>query len=66
MPPTHLAQSAKAIRGRYLTSREREDIALELVKGTGIRAIVLALLLFAGLICLRSSDSAVGRRNPDL
>jgi IS30 family transposase len=39
MPPTHLAPSAKPMSGRYLTFQEREDIALELAKGTGIRAI---------------------------
>jgi IS30 family transposase len=39
MPPTHLAPWAKPPTGRYLSFREREDIALELAKGTGIRAI---------------------------
>jgi IS30 family transposase len=39
MPPTHLAPWAKLPSGRYLSFREREDIALELAKGTGIRAI---------------------------
>lgn len=43
MPPTHLAPSAKAMKGRYLTFQEREDISLELAKGTGIRAIARKL-----------------------
>ena len=43
MPPTQLAPSAKPMRGRYLTFQEREDIALELAKGTGIRAIARKL-----------------------
>jgi IS30 family transposase len=43
MPPTHLAPSAKPISGRFLTFEEREDIALELAKGSGIRAIARKL-----------------------
>lgn len=43
MPPTHLAPWAEAQTGRYLSFQEREDIALELVKGTGIRAIARKL-----------------------
>ena len=39
MPPTHLAPWSKQLSGRYLSLTEREDIALELVKGTSIRAI---------------------------
>ena len=39
MPPTHLAPWSKPLSGRYLSFIEREDIALELVKGTSIRAI---------------------------
>ena len=39
MPPTHLAPWAKPPTGRYLSFREREDIALELAKGAGIRTI---------------------------
>ncbi len=39
MPPTHLAPSAKPKIGRYLTFSEREDIAIELAKGSGIRSI---------------------------
>ena len=43
MPPTHLAPWAKLPTGHYLSFREREDIALELAKGTGIRAIARKL-----------------------
>jgi IS30 family transposase len=43
MPPTHLALSAKPIIGRYLTFPEREDIAIELAKGSGIRSIARKL-----------------------
>jgi IS30 family transposase len=43
MPPTHLAPWAKPPSGRYLSFREREDIALELAKGIGIRAIARKL-----------------------
>lgn len=43
MPPTHLAPWAKPRTGRYLSFREREDIALELAKGTGIRTIARKL-----------------------
>lgn len=43
MPPTHLAPSAKPISGRFLTFEEREDIALELAKGSGIRVIARKL-----------------------
>ncbi|MGD9714994.1 MAG: IS30 family transposase [Thermomicrobiales bacterium] len=43
MPPTHLSASANLPSGRYLTFREREDIAIELVKGAGIRAIARKL-----------------------
>ncbi|QPB24846.1 IS30 family transposase (plasmid) [Rhizobium sp. 007] len=43
MPPTHLAPSAKAPGGRYLTFSEREDIAIEVAKGTCIRAIARKL-----------------------
>jgi hypothetical protein len=43
MPPTHLALSAKPIIGRYLTFAEREDIAIELAKGSGNRSIARKL-----------------------
>jgi hypothetical protein len=43
MPPTHLAPSAGPVIGRYLTFPEREDIAIELAKGSGIRSIALKL-----------------------
>jgi IS30 family transposase len=43
MPPTHLAPSAKPIIGRYLTFPEREEIAIELAKGSGIRFIARKL-----------------------
>lgn len=39
MPPTHLAPSATPSIERYLTFPEREDIAIEVGKGTGINAI---------------------------
>ena len=39
MPPTHLAPPAKPLGTRYLTFEEREDIAIALAKGTGVRAI---------------------------
>lgn len=43
MPPTHLSPSAKPLKSRNLTVREREDIALECARGTGIRAIARKL-----------------------
>jgi IS30 family transposase len=43
MPPTHLKHCAKPLSGRYLSFSEREDIAHELAKGTGIRAIACKL-----------------------
>ena len=43
MPPTHLAPWAKPPSGCYHSFQEREDIALEIVKGTGIRAIARKL-----------------------
>ena len=43
MAPTHLAPRAKPPSGRYLSFWEREDIALELAKGTGVRAIARKL-----------------------
>lgn len=43
MPPAHLAPWSKPLSGRYLSFREREDIALELAKGTGLRAIARKL-----------------------
>lgn len=39
MPPTHLAPSAWAPSVRFLTFREREEIAIELATGSSIRAI---------------------------
>jgi len=39
MPPTHMALWAKPRTGRYLSFSEREDIVIELVKGSGIRTI---------------------------
>lgn len=43
MPPTHVSPSAKPTIGRYLTFIEREDIAIEVAKGTGINAIARKL-----------------------
>lgn len=43
MPPTHLAPSAPVPTGRYLTFSEREEIAIELAKGTASRAIARKL-----------------------
>ena len=43
MPPTHLAVSANLPSGRYLSFREREDIAIELAKGSGVRTIARKL-----------------------
>jgi len=43
MPPTHLSPWAKPTIGRYLTFFEREDIAVEVAKGTGINAIARKL-----------------------
>jgi IS30 family transposase len=43
MPPTHLSPSAQLPIGRYLIFREREDIAIEVAKGTGINAIARKL-----------------------
>ncbi len=43
MPPTHLAPSAPALVNCNLTFSEREEIALECARGTGIRAIARKL-----------------------
>lgn len=43
MPPTHLALTAKPVGARYLTFEEREDIAIALAKGAGVRAIARTL-----------------------
>ncbi len=43
MPPTQLSPSAKPITSRSLTFQEREEIALERARGTGVRAIARKL-----------------------
>lgn len=43
MPPAYLSLSAKAISSRCLTIARREEIALELARGTAIRAIARKL-----------------------
>jgi IS30 family transposase len=43
MPPTIYAPSAKQSSGRYLTLHEREEIALLLAQGLGVRKIALRL-----------------------
>jgi IS30 family transposase len=43
MPPTHLAPSAPRPQGRNLSFAEREEIALECVRKTGVRAIARKL-----------------------
>jgi IS30 family transposase len=43
MPPSHLASSAPAPSGRYLSLTEREQIALSRVRGKGVREIAQQL-----------------------
>lgn len=43
MPPTHLAPSAPRPQGRKLSFAEREEIALECARKTGVRAIARKL-----------------------
>lgn len=43
MPPTHLSPSASLPKGRGLCIAEREEIALECARGTGVRAIARKL-----------------------
>ncbi len=43
MPPTHLAPSAPLPKNRSLSFAEREEIALECARGTGVRAIARKL-----------------------
>lgn len=43
MPPTHLAPSAPAPKRRSLSFSEREEIALEYARGSGVRAIARKL-----------------------
>ena len=43
MAPSHLAPSAKALSGRYLSFAEREEIALLLAGGRGVREIARQL-----------------------
>ena len=43
MPPTHMSPRAKPPSGRYLSFGEREDIALEIARGSSIRAIARKL-----------------------
>ena len=50
MPPSHLAPSAMSLTSRKLTFSEREEIALECAKGTGVRAIARKLSRFPSTI----------------
>jgi hypothetical protein len=50
MPPSHLAPSAMSLTSRKLTFSEREEIALECAKGTGVRAIARKLSRSPGTI----------------
>lgn len=43
MPPTHLSPAAASLTSRNLTFREREEIALECTRGTGVRVIARKL-----------------------
>jgi len=43
VPPTHLAPSAPLPKNRSLSFAEREEIALECARGTGVRAIARKL-----------------------
>jgi IS30 family transposase len=43
MPPTHLAASAPLLKSRNLSFAEREEIALECARDTGVRAIARKL-----------------------
>lgn len=43
MPPTHLAPTSPKLTGRFLTFSEREEIAILVAKGPGIRAIARTL-----------------------
>ena len=43
MPPTHLAPSAALLKSRNLTFADREEIALECARGTGVRTIARKL-----------------------
>ncbi|WP_406240284.1 helix-turn-helix domain-containing protein, partial (plasmid) [Acetobacter orientalis] len=43
MPPTHLTPSAFCPQGRSLSFSEREEIALECARKTGVRAIARKL-----------------------
>ena len=43
MPPTHLSASAPPVSGRYLSFAEREEIALSLARGRGVRDIAWRL-----------------------
>lgn len=43
MPPTHLAPSAPLLKSRNLTFADREEIALECARGSGVRTIARKL-----------------------
>lgn len=43
MPPTHLSPAAALPKNRNLTFQDREEIALECARGTGVRAIARKL-----------------------
>ena len=43
MPPTHLSPASAPVTGRNLSFREREEIALECARGTGVRAVARKL-----------------------
>ena len=43
MPPTHLSPATAPLTSRNLSFREREEIALECARGTGVRAIARKL-----------------------
>jgi IS30 family transposase len=61
MPPSHFAPSARPATGRFLTFAEREDIAIALAKGTGIRAIARQLGRSPGTISREVRRNAATR-----
>jgi IS30 family transposase len=51
MPPTHLSPATAPLKGRNLSFQEREEIALECARSTGVRAIARKLGRSPSTIC---------------
>lgn len=62
MPPTHLAPSVPLLKGRNLAFGEREEIALECARGTGVRAIARKLGRSSSTRCISNPEAGGSRK----